>query len=188
VIRRAIFLKSQTFLKVFHPWAQDLAPKGKKSCAQGRKILRLQELTGKAVLSSRLPGTFIPPSRHLHPAFPALSSRTPGIFIPHPRHLHPAPPASFKCRIECYIKDKQPFFAIQRKKNLLLKRFQEEAKASSQRATAMFFRRAALSVQCRRHLLMNSFPLELLCVLSVLCVENFTNLFFYHYLLSILSG
>ena len=63
-------------------------------------------------------------------------------------------------------------------------RFQEEAKASSQRAAAMVFRHATLSVQCRRHLLIKLCVLwqysaysvfaVLLCVLSVLCVENCT--------------
>ena len=47
-------------------------------------------------------------------------------------------------------------------------RCQEEAKASSQRANAVFCR-AALSVQCRRHLLKNSVSSIILCVL---CVRN----------------
>ena len=57
------------------------------------------------------------------------------------------------------------FFETQRTRSTqrikpLKERFQEEAKASSQRATAMVFRHTTLSVQCRRHLLIK------LCVLN----------------------
>ena len=56
--------------------------------------------------------------------------------------------------------------------NAIVRSFQEEAEASAQRATAVISRRAASEVQCRRHLLINSFPLELLCGLRVLCGEK----------------
>ena len=39
-------------------------------------------MTAKAVLSSRLPGTFLPLSRHLRPACPAPLARLPGTFVP----------------------------------------------------------------------------------------------------------
>ena len=49
----------------------------------------------------------------------------------------------------------------------LNERFQEEAKASSQRADAVFFSVRSLSVQCRRHLLTGSVSSAILCVLCV---------------------
>ena len=70
----------------------------------------------------------------------------------------------------------------------LNERLQEEAKASSQsqRAgtvsapTCRDVPQRSLSVQCRRHLLTDSFTAARLCGLSGLCVEKSTNLFWFY--------
>jgi hypothetical protein len=55
------------FLKGFCHGAQDLSPRGARSCATGQKVLRLQVLTGKNGLFSLFVRTFLPVCPYLSP-------------------------------------------------------------------------------------------------------------------------